>query len=71
MTGGSDIISKINEENGTVREIYLRNKKLITVNYTVPEENCIVNKCLVCEISGDKLTVSDIYDGIYLPSAKP
>lgn len=71
LNGGSEIISKIIEENGTVREIYLRNEKLITVNYTVPEENCIVNKCLVCEFTGDKLTLSDTYDGIYLPSAKP
>ncbi len=71
MKVGSEIISRINEENGTVKEIYLRDKKLITINYTVPEGNCIVNKCLVCEISGDKLTVSDIYDGFYLPSAKP
>lgn len=71
LTGGSEIISKIHEENGTVREIYLRNEKLITINYTVPEENCIVNKCFVCEFTGDKLTVSDRYDGIYLPSAKP
>ncbi len=71
LSGGPEIISKINEENGNVREIYLRNEKLITVNYTVPEENCIANKCLVCEFTGDKLTVSDTYDGIYLPSAKP
>lgn len=71
LTGGSENISKINEENGTVREIYLRNEKLITVNYTVPEENSIVNKCLVCGFTGDKLTVLDTYDGIYLPYAKP
>lgn len=38
--------------------------------YTVPEENSIANKCLVCKISGEKITVSDIYDGIYIPSAK-
>ncbi|MBP0963912.1 MAG: hypothetical protein J5999_01305 [Oscillospiraceae bacterium] len=71
LTGGSEIISKINEENGTVREIYLRGEKLITVNYTFPEENSIANKCLVCEFTGGKLTVSDKYDGIYLLSAKP